>query len=38
MENESAMIRREREEVEANAKAWQELVDKQNEKIASWFR
>ena len=35
MENESAMIRREREEVEANAKAWQELVDKQNEKIAT---
>lgn len=35
METESSLIRKQREEAEEAAKAWQELIDKQNEKIAT---
>ena len=35
METESSLIRKQREEAEAAAQAWQELIDKQNEKIAT---
>ncbi len=35
METESSLIRKQREEAEAAAQAWQELIDKQNKKIAT---